>query len=113
MNQVAQIFKPLFDARAQSPALPEVYELIARVWLRAAFGPTRNHLAVLNEGIRLFPRRVDLLYRTAALCTEHGYSDDAAAIITLGLHVATDEAARARFTELQGKLAAGLPPPPN
>src|SRR5262249_46634448 len=66
VEQVARIFTPLFAARAQEPQQPEVYELIAQVWSRAAFTPTRGHLDVLEDGVRLFPRRVSLVYRAAA-----------------------------------------------
>lgn len=113
VDQVAHIFAPLFAARAQPPAQPEVYELIARVWSRSAYAPTPAHLAVLDEGIRLFPRRIELLYRTAALCAERGYGDQAAMIITHGLRLVTDETDRTRFTELQGHLAPASRPPPN
>jgi hypothetical protein len=108
--QLTQVFTPLFAARAQQPPIPEVYELIARGWSRSAVPPSRGHLAVLDEGVRLFPRRLELIYRTAALLTERNFSADAAAMSEFGLHMAKDDADRARFVELQGKLAPGARP---
>ncbi len=103
-SQAAEVLAPLFTARAQSPALPEVYELIAEVWAECAIAPTRAHLAVLDEGVALFPRRALLLQRTAALFLEHGYAEEASAFIALGQRLATDDAERERFAELQSRL---------
>jgi hypothetical protein len=112
-DQLAEVFTPLFAARAQQPAQPEVYELIARGWARCEIAPSPGHLAVLDEGIRLFPRRTELLYRTASLLGERGSPAQVAALIALGMRAARDDADRARFTALQEKLAATakLPPP--
>ena len=103
--QVAKIFTPLFAVREQAPALPEIYELIAQVWGRSAFQPTRDHLGVVYEGVRLFPRRSLLVYRAAALYADRGYAAEASGLIRLGLLIAADDAERERFTQLQAKLA--------
>ena len=104
-EQMSQVLAPLFAARALSPAMPEVYELIAKAWSRSSVVPTRGHLAVLDEGVRFFPRRVALVYQLAVLHAERGDTEDASALITLGLHLVTDEAERQRFTQLQARLA--------
>ena len=105
-GQAAEVLAPLFTARSQNPPLPEVYELIAEVWSRCASAPTHGHLAVLSEGVALFPRRVPLVQRAAALFLENGYAEEAAAFIDLGQRIATDDAERARFAELQTRLPA-------
>lgn len=110
--QAAKLLTPLFAARAMAPALPEVYELIADVWLHCAVQPERGHLAVLTEGIHLFPRRPVLVYRTAELCAARGFAAEATELVRLGLKIATDEADRARFTALQEKLASTADPAP-
>ncbi len=104
--QMSEILTPLFAARALSPAIPEVYELIAKTWSRSSIVPSRGHLAVLDEGVRFFPRRVALVYQLAVLHADRGDAEDASALIILGLHLATDEADRQRFTQLQARLAA-------
>jgi tetratricopeptide (TPR) repeat protein len=108
-GQAAGVLAPLFTARSQLPPLPEVYELIADVWAHSAVPPTPGHLAVLSEGVSLFPRRPSLVHRAAALFLEHGHVAEAAAFIDLGLRIAPDDPERARFTELQSLLLAAPP----
>jgi len=107
--QLGRIFTPLFAARAQAPAQAEVYELIAQVWASSAYVPTREHLMVLGEGVRMFPRRASLVYRVAALYAERGFSKEAAELVRLGLIVAPEGADRDRFAQLQTQLAAAAP----
>ncbi len=107
-TQAADVLTPLFTARKQSPPLAEVYELIADVWSQSAIIPNAGHLAVVTEGVGLFPRRVSLVHRAAALMVAYGRAAEATALIELGLRTATDETERARFTALQ----ALVPPTP-
>lgn len=104
--QTAEVLTPLFAARRLDPPLPEVYELIGDVWAHCATAPNRGHLLVLNEGVRLFPRRTALIYRAASLNAQHGFREEAAALVTLGLRVAADAAARDPFERLQRELEA-------
>ena len=110
LDQLVQVLTPLFAAREQAPPLPEVYELIAEAWLNSAVAPTRAHLAVLDEGVGLFPRRDVLVLRAATLNLQGGFSTEAAYFIELGQKVASDDAVRARFTELQATLDSAKNP---
>jgi len=103
-DQAGGVLTPLLAAREQSPPLAGVYELIAEVWTASAQAPTRDQLAVLEQGVRLFPRRTDLVYRTAELNVRHGFTETARWLIALGLALAPDAAARARFEVLQGRV---------
>ncbi len=105
-GQAADVLTLLFTARQQNPPLPEVYEMIGDVWSQSAVDPSRGHLAVLSEGVALFPRRASLVYRAAALFLQHGHLDEASSFVALGLRVAPDESERARFAELQARLPA-------
>jgi hypothetical protein len=107
VGQAADVLKPLFAARAAAPPLPEVYELIAEVWRYVASTPTRAHLAVLDEGVRLFPRQTTLVLQTAELFLTNGYREEAAVLAEVGVRIAGDEATRARVTALQRQLAVG------
>lgn len=80
VTQTATILQPLFEARELQPPLPEVYELIAEAWAESEAAPTRRHLAVLDEGIRLFPTRLELVRRAADLYHRHGFSEEAAVL---------------------------------
>jgi hypothetical protein len=106
VEQVAAVLTPLFEARKHQPALPETYELIATAWLQSAVAPTAANLAVLDEGVRAFPRESALLYRAALLYRQAGANPTAASIAKLGLRFSTDADARTRFE----KLLAELPP---
>lgn len=103
-DQAVTVLRPLFSAREGEPPLPEVYELIADVWGSCAAPPTRGHLGVLDEGVRLFPRRSSLVYRAAELNFRHGYRDAAADLINIGWSGAVDETMRQKFEELRRQL---------
>ncbi len=100
-GQVQDVLAVLFIARGLPPARPEVYEAIAETWERSAVRPTAANLAVLEEGVRLFPRRAALIYRTASLEGEAGEKANAAALAALGLKVtAPGSPEHARFARL-------------
>ncbi len=106
MEQTANVLEPLFAARAQIPALPEVYELIAATWGACAVAPAAPHLEVIEEGVRKFPRTPALVYRAAELRAKGGFVAEAHGLVRLGLRVAEDADMRAKFEQ----LAASLPP---
>ena len=108
-NQVSEVLTALFAARKLRPPLPEVYELIAEAWAHSEFAATRAHLAVLDEGVLLFPRRPELIYQTADLYLQRGFPTDAQLYIDLGLRIAPDDPGRARFATLRSHLPAAPP----
>jgi hypothetical protein len=105
--QMAAVLSPRFAARKLPPPLPETYELIAAAWSQSAAAPKPENLAVLDEGIRAFPRNSPLLYNAAQLYHQAGAAPIASSIARLGLRYPADEAAKARFEQ----LLASLPPP--
>jgi hypothetical protein len=109
--RLATILQLLFEARKLRPALPETYELIAEAWLRSSATPKDEHLAVLVEGIKRFPRDTELVYQTAELATRIANYDGARTLIAHGLKITTDAPARERFARLQSTLPPLAPPP--
>ncbi|MEY4940679.1 MAG: hypothetical protein RIQ93_2414 [Verrucomicrobiota bacterium] len=103
-RQAGEVLTLLLAAREQQPPLVEVYTLLTEVWTACADAPTRAQMTVLEEGVRLFPRRSDLVYGVAELNIRHGFTDDARWLVTLGLTLAPDAAARTRFEALQTRL---------
>jgi hypothetical protein len=99
------VLQPLFEARELQPPLPEVYELIAEAWASSTAEPTRRHLAVLDEGIRLFPLRPELVLRAAELYAQYGFHEEAAALTELASRLAIDETQRPRLEKLRLKIA--------
>ncbi len=108
-DQMGAVLTPLFEARKQTPALPETYELIAAAWSQSAAAPTPENLAVLDEGIRAFPRNSALLYSSAQLYHQAGASATASSIARLGLRFPADAAAKAKFEQLLASLPANPP----
>ena len=100
-GQQSDVLTVLFLARNLPPALPEVYEAIAETWSRGAAAPSPGNLAVLEEGVRAFPRRPGLVYQTAALEAAAGEKANAAALTALGLKVtAPGTPEHAKFAQL-------------
>lgn len=106
VRQTANVLDPLFTAHGQPPPLPEVYEMISAAWSRCEATPSAANLAVLDEGVRRYPRHAALVYGDAALKAKAGQVAEAAALIRLGLRVTTEEGLRARFETLLASLPA-------
>ncbi|AOS45624.1 hypothetical protein Verru16b_02708 [Lacunisphaera limnophila] len=102
--QMAGVLAPLFKARTLPPPLPEVYATIAEAWSLSAVSPKPEHLKVLDEGIRLFPRHSALLYQAAVLYRQAGVPANTRAIAQLALRYPQDETQRARFEALLAEL---------
>ena len=52
---LAAVLEPLFAARRLPPPQADTYRLVAEAWAASATPPEAAHLAVLDEGLRLFP----------------------------------------------------------
>ncbi|MBI5380416.1 MAG: hypothetical protein HZA31_00810 [Opitutae bacterium] len=102
--QAAPILELLLTARAQSPQLPEIYLLIGAIWERCADAPTAYHLAIMEEGARLFPRHPSLGALAALQLIRNGQTDRAAALIDFGLSFALVPESRALFEKLRSFL---------
>ena len=102
--QVGAVLKPLFTARQNPPPLPETYDLIAATWAKSASAPTADNLAVLDEGIKRFPRDTDLACSAAQLYASIGSAPKAVAIAQFSARYAPDEAAKAKVQALLATL---------
>ncbi|MCW5549960.1 MAG: STN domain-containing protein [Opitutaceae bacterium] len=101
---VAAVVDLLEQARARSPAQPAVYELLAEVWQWHAITLSRSQLAVLQDGLRYFPRRLSLIAPVARLHARHGYQVEAQAILVRALQMATDRASREQLLSLREEI---------
>lgn len=110
-DQTAGLLRLLSAARSHPPPINQVYELIASVWLQSAVAPSRENLAVLDEGLRLFPQNLRLIYFSAVLQASRGFNAEATRLINLGLQLAPEGAERSRLLKLQSALA--VTPPKN
>lgn len=66
-EETVEILAHLFRARAIAGSFDQrLYEAIARTWLSSEDKPQEKHLAVLSEGLRLYPRNQRLALLLAA-----------------------------------------------
>ena len=100
-KQVDHVIGLLKAAVQQSPPLPEAFELMAEVWMQSEFKLQSTQFKFLQEGTRLYPRRVKLIYATALLNALNQEAAEAAALVTKGLLVATNEEQRNLFLNLR------------
>jgi hypothetical protein len=96
-NQVASVLTPLFTARKTPPPMAEVYSLIAETWSLSAAPPQEEHLEVVLEGVRTFPRDTALVMRATLLAAKRGFPERAAELARLGMKVARDSGEKDRF----------------
>jgi hypothetical protein len=94
---VASVLTPLFTARKTPPPMAEVYSLIAETWSLSAAPPQEEHLEVVLEGVRTFPRDTALVMRATLLAAKRGFPERAAELARLGMKVARDSGEKDRF----------------
>jgi hypothetical protein len=107
--ELEPILTPLRIAASQSPALPEVYMLMADVWLRCRERVRASDLPTLVAATPLFRRIPGVSYRVALLHVREGQRAEAAELLTIGIEFATEPAIRAQLQQ----LLAAITPPPN
>jgi hypothetical protein len=105
-DQARDVLGPLLVARLDHPPLPESYTLMVDVWIRSAAPLTRENLAILNEGVRLFPHVSALVMRAIYLNVTAGQVAPALALAETGLRHARDPAMRERFERVRAELSA-------
>jgi hypothetical protein len=110
LAQVRSVLGPLFTARTQPPPLAEVYTLIAETWALSALPPQSEHLAVLLEGVRMFPRHMGLLMQTTLLASQRGFSTEARALAERGMKIAGTTADQDRFRTIAAALERDADP---
>lgn len=96
-DQISHVLTPLFTARNQPPPLAGVYALIAETWSLSAAPPQAEHLAVVVEGVKLFPRDTALLMQATLLAAKRGFPAEAKALAERGVKIAKEPAEQDRF----------------
>jgi len=104
--QANTVLQPLATARTQLPPLLQTYDLAADVWGHSEARLSAAQLGLLDEGLRLFPASLGLLYRVAAVKLLNGYDAEAGALIERGLKLSEAPATKARFEKMQAVLTA-------
>lgn len=104
--QTQAVLQPLLVGRQQPPVMPEIYELMAEIWLRSETPPSAQDLRVLNAGVMQFQRRPVLLLHAAELNGKFGDPIAARTMAEFGLKLSRTAEARQAFSD----VLASLPP---
>ncbi len=103
--QVSSIVSLLNTARKQVPSLPGVYELMCDTWGHSAAKPKREEIAVLVEGVKIFPTRLKLMYQTSLFCLDAGMNELAGPLIDYGPDDRARRESARRVRQTQGSAA--------
>jgi hypothetical protein len=98
---IATIMEHLAQARQQAPALPDIYQLAADVWLDSDEPMTAAEMALVEEGLVLFPRNSGLLLKSGHVFLHHGHSERALALAERGSSDLADDDTREGFRQLR------------
>jgi hypothetical protein len=93
------------------PALDELYNNLATVWVENPTPPTSAQYAALISCVRQNPKNLILAHNVAAAGIQHGYFKEGRLLVEHGLRYASTEKARAAFSKLNEHLAEKAPPP--
>jgi hypothetical protein len=106
--QAAALLGLLDQARAQTPALPEVYGLYSQIAISANAQPGPVLLKVIREGAQLFPKNPPLIYNAAVMLARSGDVSDANDILQNAIGEAAEPALRTQMASLQVALASAM-----
>jgi len=107
-GQAAALLGLLDQARALTPALPEVYGLYSEIAMATDAQPGPALLKIIREGAQLFPKNPPLLYNAAAMLARSGDVAAANEILQKGLEIPAEPALRAKMANLQAAIASAL-----
>ena len=100
-SQIEYIQEALRAAYSAYPAMLETYALLADVWAAYGGSPSKEDLAVLWEGVRLFPKEPMYLLKVARLYARSGFEAETAALCRHAEALVLDQATADQFHRLQ------------
>ena len=105
-QQTATVLKPLFDVRKRARLESAGYLLIAEVWLHSVEKPSLRNLAVLQEGMELYPFDSALGSAVGRVYAQWGYVAEVRTLIDQRLKF-VDAATAKQLVDLEASLKAG------
>ncbi|MSU47494.1 MAG: hypothetical protein EXS37_00100 [Opitutus sp.] len=111
-DQMSRVLTPLFTARKLPPPMADVYGLIAETWSLSAAKPEAEHLAVVIEGVRMFPRDTALLMHATLLAAKRGFPVEAKALAERGVKVSKEAGDQDRFRMIAAAFERDVDPKP-
>ncbi len=104
LNELVAVLEPLFVGQKLPQQLAENYLEVARAWQNTTVVPQRDHIAVVERGINLFPRNGTLVVAAASLLIKNGYKAEAAPLIERTLNATRDPLLKAELEKLQAQI---------
>lgn len=108
-----EILAVLSAARAQPPPLVDASLLMVETWRRSADAPTVAQFAAVLDGVRAFPRELELVFVTGQLALERKFSAEARALAAHGLKSSSTPGVRAQFEALAREAETISSPAPS
>jgi hypothetical protein len=106
-EQVAALIGLLRESRRYAPAQAGAYQLAADIWNQAANPPSRENLALLDEGVEFFPGDFDLVAGSAKLYAQGGDGPDALRLVDHALALSDPSSGLwLRLTALRAQIVA-------
>ncbi len=103
-GQLNGVLEPLAAARTQQPLMADVYLLMADACAQSAVLAEPQYLSMLAEGVRLFPRNIDLVARVAEVHAANGLRLIAIEMVEHSLSLGPATLARQRLENLESSL---------
>jgi hypothetical protein len=103
--QAAAVLDPLGRALQYPPVL-DSYRLLVETWAHCDTKPADSDVERMVEGVALFPRNVELAYRSAQVCAQGSYIAQAAGLVRSGLVFAANKEDRKNLEQLRSALGA-------
>jgi len=104
--ELASVLRPLFVARKIDKLASEGYQIIAQAWSLSSAAPKRQNLAVLDEGLSLYPFDLNLHLAAARCYANWKYLSEANSVIEHGLAVAEDNSKK-ELVDFKNSMAVG------
>jgi hypothetical protein len=105
-KETAFVLEPLQVGLTYPPAMADLYDNLARIWIESPTTISPQQYQVLLTGAYRNPRNISLVYNVAAAGVTHGYVKECRPLVAYGLKVSPTPKAREAFTQ----LASALPP---
>jgi len=106
---VEQLMEYLTLGLRQKPAMHQSYALLFELWLRTKAKLTPAQVAMLGEGVRLFPGQFRVIFAAVLLQAERGDSTVAMHLGTYGMRWLTDQTERDKLNNLLHSLPQSKP----
>lgn len=110
-EQVAELTGLLREGQRYAPAQADSYLTAADIWTRAEVSPSHENLAMLAEGVELFPDNFEVVAAGAKLYAANGFQSEGLGLIDHALgYAGPNSSLRSRLTDLRSQVVTSPSP---